>query len=128
MKPLDRLRRTHLAGQWAEWRAMLALRLKFYALVAARWRCPAGEIDLIVRPPFWGVKSPIVFVEVKARADMETAGEALTARQRSRIARAAAAFIAARPALHASPVRFDVVLLVPGSWPLHIRDAWQAEA
>jgi putative endonuclease len=53
------------------------------------WRCPAGEIDLVVRRG-----AALRFVEVKARAAGDPSGlEAVDATKRRRLTRAAQAFL-----------------------------------
>jgi putative endonuclease len=96
------------------------LRLKFYRIVARRYRTAAGEIDLIVRRG-----RTLVFVEVKARADFHGAAEAVSPRQRQRIVRAAGQFLAARPDLAGLDQRFDALLIVRRTWPRHVPDAWR---
>jgi len=92
-------------------------------VLARRYRSPVGEIDIIAK------RGRIVaIVEVKARAQASDAAEALTARQRARIARAASAFLQAHPALGACDLRFDAIALTRWQWPLHLRDAWRPEA
>jgi putative endonuclease len=108
-------------GLWAETLCLWALRLKGYRILARRYRSPVGEIDLIVRRG-----SIIAAVEVKARADTARASEALLWRQRARIIRALENFLAIHPHLRDSSLRFDVMLVAPGLWPRHIRDAWRA--
>lgn len=49
----------------------------------------------------------------------------MTPRQRRRITRAAAYFLSGRPSLARLTVRFDVMLVMPGRLPLHLRDAWR---
>jgi putative endonuclease len=106
-------------GKRAEFLCVWALRLKGYRILARQWRSPAGEIDIVTR------RGRIVAViEVKARPKAGGAIEALRPRQRRRIARAAGHFVAARPALAGCMIRFDVMLVVPGRWPRHVRNAW----
>lgn len=116
--------RAEAAGRRAELLAIAALMLKGYRLLARRFRSGAGEIDLIMLAP--GRPGTVAFIEVKHRADPLAAAEALHPRQRARIVRAAAAFIAARPHLGGHVQRFDLVVAAPGHWPRHVRDAWQA--
>lgn len=103
------------------------LRLKGYAILARGYSLGrgrgTGEVDIIAKRG-----RTLVFVEVKARADMQSAAQAIRRRQRLRIERAAAAFLAHRPDLAACAIRFDAVLLVPGRWPCHICDAWRMDA
>jgi putative endonuclease len=79
----------------------------------------AGEIDLIVR----SLGGLICFVEVKARPDEAAAAEAITGRQRARIVRAAELYLAGKPLSY----RFDVVSVLPGRLPRHIRGAFRPE-
>jgi len=81
-------------GRIAEQIAAYWLRLKGYRILARRYRTPVGEIDLIVRN-----RSTLVFIEVKARRDIEAALNALGAHQRRRIERAARLYLAHRPEL-----------------------------
>lgn len=79
--------------------------LRGYEVVARNWRCPQGEIDLVVSAP--GV---IVFCEVKARASAEFGGPqaAVDWRKQRQLRRLAALWLADhRPG--AVEVRFDVV-------------------
>jgi putative endonuclease len=108
-------------GRSSESFAALLLRAKGYRILGRRVRTHAGEIDLVARSPF-GV---LCFIEVKARAHERAALEAVGARQRARIARAAALFIAGKPKLARKGLRFDIVTVAPRALPRHIRDAWR---
>jgi putative endonuclease len=110
-------------GRRAEALAALLLRLKFYRILARRVRTRAGEIDLVARAP----SGLVCFVEVKARGDEAQASDAIGARQQGRIARAAALYLAGRPELAHRGVRFDVIAVLPGRWPRHLRDAWRPD-
>jgi putative endonuclease len=110
-------------GRRGEQLAALLLRLKFYRIVARRVRTRAGEIDLVARAPL----GPLCFVEVKARPDEARASDAIVPRQQSRIARAAGLYLAGRPELARRGVRFDVIAVMPGRWPRHLRDAWRPD-
>jgi len=67
----------------------------------------------------------VAFIEVKARKDQTEALEAITMRQRQRIARAAMLYLKGRPALRNCPVRFDAILILPFRLPRHLKNAWQ---
>ena len=67
-------------GLSAESRATACLLLKGYRILARRFKTPVGEIDIVARR-----RSTLVFVEVKARKNLDDAAEALTARQQARI-------------------------------------------
>jgi len=108
------------AGKRAERIAALLLRLKGYRILARGLRSRVGELDIVARRG--GV---LAIVEVKTRADEAEALEAVTPRQRRRLARAAQAFHARLPDAAALTIRFDVALVVPRRLPRHIMDAWR---
>ena len=84
----------------------------------------AGDLVLIyaVTAVIGGI---LALIEVKTRSDLASAGEAITARQRARIARAAEAFLQQRPDFSQLSVRFDVILIARRRLPRHLMDAWQ---
>jgi putative endonuclease len=116
-------RRAERRGRRSESLAALLLRLKFYSILGRRVRTPLGEIDLIARAPL----GPICFIEVKARGDEMQASDAFQSRQRARIARAAAHYLASRPGLAKKGARFDVISVIPGRLPRHLADAWRVD-
>jgi putative endonuclease len=109
-------------GVRAERLARLYLRCKGYRILERGYRTPVGEIDIIARRG-----TALAFVEVKARRDFESAAYAITARQQTRITRAAGAYIARHPDCAALDLRFDVILMAPGGWPQHLPGAWRPE-
>ena len=117
-----RRRRAWRRGQWAERVCAVDLTLRGYRVLARRLRYPVGEIDLLARRG-----GTLAVIEVKTRPDAAQAAEAITARQRSRIARAAEWALAERPSLAGLAVRFDVMLVTPWRWPRHLTDAWRLE-
>lgn len=106
-------------GRAAEWKAVALLVCKGYRICGRRVKTRMGEIDLIAKSP----SGIVCFIEVKARPDDVLAAEAVGLRQRGRIVRAAAAYLAGRPAR----TRFDIVTVLPGKWPRHQKDAWRAD-
>jgi len=107
-------------GHWAETLAAVRLIATGHRILARRWRCSAGEIDIVaVRG------GTILFVEVKARADLASASEAVRAKQRQRLTAAAEAYLARRPGEAARQTRFDLILVARGLWPRHLKDAWR---
>jgi putative endonuclease len=66
-------------GLSAESRAAAYLMAKGYRILAKRFRTPYGEIDLVARK-----RNLLVFIEVKARASLDEAAYAVTARQQRR--------------------------------------------
>jgi putative endonuclease len=115
-----RRQRAERRGRLAEWLCLWHLRLHGWHIVARGWRCPAGEIDIVARRG-----KVLAIVEVKSRAEVTVAANALTPRQRRRIARAAEALITSRPDLGCLDIRFDLMLVVPRRLPQHWRDAWR---
>ena len=113
-------RRAFRFGLHSETLTAWMLRLKGYRILARRFRTPAGEIDIVAARA-----SLLVFLEIKARAERDAAATALTARQRTRIERASALFVARHPALSSFRQRFDMVLVQPWRWPVHLKDAWR---
>ena len=115
-------RRAQRRGRIAEALCRWRLRLCGWRILARDWRCPSGEIDIIARRG--GV---LAVIEVKSRRDVATAAAALLPRQRRRIARSAAAFLATRPDLVVLALRFDVMTVAPLRLPQHLQDAWRCD-
>ena len=109
-------------GRSAERLCLWVLRLKGWRILARDLKLPVGEIDIIARRG-----NVLAAIEVKAREELDSAAHAVTPRQRRRIARALAWFLARRPDLARLSPRFDVMLLVPGRLPRHIVAAWRAD-
>ncbi len=110
-----------LRGVSAESRASLYLAVKGYRTIARRWRSGAGEIDLVVKRG-----KLIVFVEVKARGDLDAAAESVLPRQRKRITAAAEAWLATHSEHMSHDLRFDAVLIAPKRLPRHMEAAVDA--
>ena len=115
-------RRAYRRGRWSEALCRLVLRIKGYRILARDYRVAVGEIDIVARRG-----GTLAMVEVKARESLSEAAESLGARQRRRIGRAAALFLAQHPALAGLAVRFDVMLVRPWRLPRHLAGAWELE-
>lgn len=106
-------------GRRAEWLASLMLMLKGFVIVERRLKNPAGEIDLIAKRG-----KLLIFVEVKARANMDNAIEAVTPRNRARICAATEMYLSRRHALAECMRRYDIIAVA--GWRMrHIPDAWR---
>lgn len=114
-------RRAWRHGRIAEAVAVAYLRLTGWRILARDWRSPAGEIDIIARR-----RHILAMIEVKTRGTLSNAGEAIGARQQTRIGRAASLYLARHGELASLDVRFDAILILPWRWPVHLRDAWRA--
>ena len=123
-RKLDPRRRAETHGRRSETLAAFLLACKFYRVLGRRVKTHAGELDLIAMTP----SGILCFIEVKARGSESDAAEAVTVRQRARIARAAALYLGARPSLRHRGVRFDAILVTPRRWPLHVKDAWRPDS
>jgi putative endonuclease len=106
-------------GRDGEEAALAWYRSRGYSVVARNWRCPLGEIDLLV-----GRAGELVVCEVKSRRGTRLGGpfEAVGRRKQRKLRLLAQAFLAATGARPAT-VRFDVAsVLLPaaGSASVHI--------
>ena len=110
-------------GLSAESRAASLLIAKGFRILARRWKCPLGEIDIIARR-----RDLVVFVEVKARDNLDDAAESVTPRQQRRIAAAGEAWLAEHNDSAILDIRFDVMLVAPRRPPVHIKAAFDAGA
>jgi putative endonuclease len=91
-------------GRRGERAAARHLRRRGWTILSSRWRGAGGELDLVA------ARGDVVAIcEVKARGDPSVLGEPVTAAQRVRIARAAEAYLAARPELADRAVRLDLI-------------------
>ena len=107
-------------GISAESRAAAWLIAHGYRILARRWKSPLGEIDIVAAR-----RHTLIFVEVKARAKLDDAAEAVTERQKQRIAAAAEIWLAANPMPAIRDMRFDAILVAPGKLPRHIPAAFE---
>jgi putative endonuclease len=86
-----------------------------YEILARNWRCPEGEVDLVVRSAAGDV---VVFCEVKARASERFGSpyEAVTAAKQRRLRRLATRWLESeRPGgRRYRQVRFDVAAVTRG--------------
>ena len=101
--------------------ALAFLNLHGYHILAKRYRTPYGEIDIIAR-----YDNMIVCVEVKTRSSLSASLNAIQSPQQERIMNAYLYFIQSFPDYANDAVRFDVIVCVPNSRPLHIKNAFEA--
>ena len=108
-------------GHRAETLAALLLMAKGYRVLEKRFRCRAGEIDIIAQRG-----QRLAFIEVKERATTDNAAWAVTPRQQARIIAAAETWLARKPPKRDFEIGLDVILIAPWTWPKHIVDAFRA--
>ena len=97
-------------GSWAEQRALRLLRGRGWRPLAQQWRCPWGEIDLLLHKP-----GRLLLVEVKGRRRCGLDGwgvAALDWRKRQRLAAAYGLWLVSHPAYEACRLEL-VAALVP---------------
>lgn len=107
------MRAGHLIkGRDAESRARRYLEQRGLACIEANYRCPPGEIDLIMRQDE-GQDEVIVFVEVRFRKDHRYGGalESIDHRKQQRLRAAAEHYLQRRHGTAEVACRFDVVLI-----------------
>ena len=117
----DERRRAQRLGRWAEFAAAALMLLTGHRIIERRYKSPVGEIDLIAKRG-----GTYLFIEVKARATLDAAAQAITPHQRARIIRAAEHWISQNPAAAEADLRFDAILVGRGISIRHLKDAFQA--
>jgi putative endonuclease len=103
-------------GLRAESLAALWLRGQWFRILDRNYRVQGGEIDIVAKRG-----RLIVFVEVKARADLETAALAITPGKERRIRRAAHHWLGRHPLAVGCALRADAILIAPGKLPQVIK-------
>jgi putative endonuclease len=109
----------HLLGRRGEDAVARWLAASGWTVLARRWRCAAGELDLVVRDP----AGTLVAVEVKVRttARAGSGAESVDHRRLARLRAALSEFARHAPAAPAVGLRIDLVTLSPaadGRWRL----------
>ena len=112
-------RRRDQRGRRAETIAAWYLRAKGYRILAQRVQTRVGEIDIIARHG-----DSLVFVEVKARATLDSATIALHPAALRRI-EAASRVLAPRFGTGCTTTRIDAVLVRPWALPVHLVAIWR---
>lgn len=102
-------RRAFRLGLKAEARAAWRLRLAGFRIVATRYKTRAGEVDLIARRG-----DLVLMVEVKARANLEAAVQAVTTTAWRRIEAAGDHWLARQPDHARLSIRYDLIAVVKG--------------
>ena len=104
----------------AETLACAALERDGWTVLGRRVRTGAGEIDAVAERD-----GLLAVVEVKARPSLAEAAEALSIRQRARLAAAAEQLMAEHPNWGSRGVRFDVLLVDAAGQVRRIADAFR---
>jgi len=107
---------SHRLGHRSEWLAALFLMLRGYQILGFRLKTRAAEIDILARRG-----KTLAIVEVKRRATLEKALQAVSPEQYDRLLAAGRALLRQRPSLAGHVSRIDIVALAPGRFPRHRR-------
>ncbi|MDQ2652438.1 MAG: YraN family protein [Chloroflexota bacterium] len=92
-------------GDAGEHLARRQLEANGYTCLAEQWRCPTGELDLVMRQG-----DVLVFVEVKVRrGGLIEAEQAVTPAQQRRLLAAAQSFLMAHPEFQDLTWRIDIL-------------------
>ncbi len=105
-------------GLLAEHIACLYLRLKFYQIIAKRYKTPFGEVDIIARKG-----RRIIFIEIKARRDTSLM-DFISKHQQQRITQAAQYFLLKFSKYQTYDLRFDAIIMNRYFWPKHFISYW----
>jgi putative endonuclease len=108
-------------GRDAERRACEHLERQGLRLIARNYRCPRGEIDLVMAE-----RDTIVFVEVRYRRSTAygTPAETVGPRKQARLRAAAAHYLQRHPDASRRPCRFDIVALTAAQAPEWLPNAF----
>lgn len=114
------------SGQQAEQLALEMLLANGLTLHTRNYRCPQGELDLVMQAP----DGALVIVEVRYRQDGSrgSAAETVGREKQRKLTLAAQHLLQTRPELRRKPLRFDVVAVSGDSGPdavEWIQDAFQ---
>lgn len=119
-------KKSYRLGLRAEKIAALYLRLKGYRILAERYHIMQGEIDILARKG-----NTLAVVEVKARKTLAECETSIAPWKQQKILHAVrhilsgSGKIAGLGSAGEHNIRFDAVWVVPGRWPVHIKDAWR---
>lgn len=112
-------RKAHLKGQLAEYLAVIYLTFKGYRIAHLRYKTKLGEIDIIAR------KGDLaIFVEVKARKNIQTGVDAVSYPSQTRIKNASDLWLAKQKNPHLISQRYDIIVIAPWQRPIHFLDAF----
>ena len=101
-----------LDGEDYEARSALLLEGAGYRIVARRYRCRSGELDLVAENG-----CQLLFVEVRARARRSYGGAAASVdrKKQCKLTRCASLFLNRYPQWKSLPCRFDVIAWEPST-------------
>ena len=118
----NKRQKAEAAGRWAERYAGLILALKGYKILATRQKLSSGELDIICLKG-----GLVVIIEVKKRARLNDAKDAVSMKNWVRIGRAADLWLSRHGDLYNADRRYDLFAIATSLTFCHIRDAWRPD-
>lgn len=109
-------------GHEAEAKAAKLLERAGFEIIAQRYKTKYGEIDIIAR-----CDDLILIVEVKARATIEQAMDAVSRTAMRRIENASDIWLAEQADYHLLSLRYDLIAVLPEGEPHHIEALFTAD-
>ena len=116
--PPNRSSQTALVGEWGEQLVCRWLQQHQWQILARRWHCRWGEIDIIARPlpqsDHPAQTDRLAFVEVKTRRSRNWDGDgrfAVTSQKQRKLWKTAQLFLSQNSELWELPCQFDVALV-----------------
>lgn len=112
-------------GSQAEDRALSLLQAAGLVCIHRNWRCPRGELDLVMREG-----DTLVIVEVRARGSTRYGGAAASVgvQKQRRLIAATQQFLQAFPHYAQAPLRFDVLSFEQDDAPSWLKAAFDGDA
>lgn len=108
-------------GHKGETLAVWWLRLKGYRIIARRFKTKLGEVDIIARR-----RDVVAMVEVKARATLLEAMDAVDNQTMRRIEAAGDLWLARQRDYARINIRYDLIAILPRKLPVHVESLFDA--
>ncbi len=108
-------------GRKGETLAVIFLVLKGYRIIARRYKTKLGEVDIIARR-----RDVVAMVEVKARATLLEAMDAVDFSSMKRIEAAGDIWLSKQRDYAKINIRYDLIAILPRKWPVHVESLFQA--
>jgi putative endonuclease len=113
--------RAEQRGHKSETMAVWWLRLKGYRIIARRFKTRLGEVDIIARK-----RDVVAMVEVKARATLIEAMDAVDYSTMRRIEAAGDLWLAKQRDHARLNIRYDLIAILPRKLPVHVESLFHA--
>jgi putative endonuclease len=113
--------RAEQRGHKGETMAVWWLRLKGYRIIARRFKTKLGEVDIIARR-----RDVVAMVEVKARATLLEAMDAVDHSTMRRIEAAGDLWLAKQRDHARLNIRYDLIAILPRKLPVHVESLFHA--